>query len=197
MAHKFHPGHMAALESEERRRRQPPEALLQAMGLLPGMRLADIGAGPGFYSLPAAQRVGLQGHVYALDVQPPMLERLRERAQALGLSNLTVLPAEECGLPLPDGAVDAALLANVLHECADPLRMLREVWRILTPGGTLAVVEWRKEPTGGGPPLAERLAEEAVRQLLEAAGFPEPQPLEAPLGGTHFALVARRPQPEA
>jgi ubiquinone/menaquinone biosynthesis C-methylase UbiE len=191
--HKFDPTRMAVLMSEERHRRQPPEDLLRAVGVGPGSRLADIGCGPGFYALPAARMVGAAGRVFALDVQPAMVARVREAATAQGLENVEAAVSAEDRLPLPDGVADIALLANVLHECADRPALLREVRRVLVPGGRVAVVEWRKEPTGMGPPLEERLSEDDVREALAAAGFGQPAALDAATTGpTHFGLVATR-----
>lgn len=191
MPHKFNPAHMARLESEERRRRQPPERLLAAIGVTAGSRLVDIGCGPGFYALPAAEVVGAQGHVFALDLQDAMLARVRERAAAAGLHNMEALQSEESRLPLPDAATDIALVANVLHECADRVGFLREVRRVLVPGGRVAIIEWRKEPMEMGPPLAERMAASDVAAALTEAGFGAAVTLDpADTGMTHFGLVA-------
>jgi len=193
--HRFDPAHMGRLESEERRRRQPPERLLEALGVAEGWRVVDVGCGPGFYTLPAAERVGSTGRVYAVDVEPAMLTRVRERAAAAGFGQIeTHLSPDEERIPLPDGAADAALLANVLHECRQRVAFLREVYRVLVPGGRLAVVEWRKEPTPMGPPLEERMSEGEVREALLAAGFDLTGPVgEEATGPTHFGLLARRP----
>ena len=185
---------MARLESEERRRRQPPERLLAALGVRPGWRLVDIGCGPGFYTLPAATLVQPGGRVLALDIEDAMLARVRERAAAAGVDNVETHRSEESHLPLPDGAVDAALVANVLHECTDRSAFLAEVRRVLVPGGRIAVVEWRKESMETGPPLAERMAEDDVRQALVDAGFTVTAALDGDAtGSTHFGLLAERP----
>jgi ubiquinone/menaquinone biosynthesis C-methylase UbiE len=182
---------MARLESEERRQRQPPEALLEAIGVTPGLRLADVGCGPGFYALPAARLVGPSGSVHALDVQEPMLTRVRERVAAEGLGNVHPALSQESQLPLQDGAVDLVLVANVLHEAADRVAFLREVRRVLAPGGRVTIVEWRRESTGMGPPLEERMSEEEVRSALREAGFAEPEGLASEVTGpTHYGLVA-------
>lgn len=191
MPHKFDPARMAVLESEERRKRQPPERLLAEMGLAPGARLADIGCGPGFYTLPAARIIGPGGRVFALDLQPAMLARVREHVAAEALTNVEPLTSDEHRLPLADGAADIALLANMLHECADRAAFLREVLRILAPGGRVAVVEWRKETMASGPPLHERLTVEEVRTDLTSAGFRALTELDpAATGPTHFGVVA-------
>lgn len=168
---KFDPNHADRLLSPERRRWQDPEVVLDALGVKAGMVVADIGAGPGFFSLPAARRVGPSGKVYALDVEPMMVERVREQAAKEGIHNLDALVSQESHLPLPDRAVDVALLVSVLHEALDPSRLLQETVRVLREGGTLAIVEWNKERQEWGPPFEERLAPQQVEDMLAAAGY--------------------------
>ncbi len=190
MPHKFNPERMAMLVSPERHQRQPPERLLRAIGVAVGERVADIGCGPGFYSLPAAHLVGSTGTVYALDLEEAMLSTVRARATEQGITNVETLRSEESRLPLADGSVDVVLVANVLHECADRGAFLREVRRVLVDGGRLAVIEWRKEPMPMGPPLSERMTVEDVRLLLTEAGFPAPDAVDAvATGPTHFGWV--------
>lgn len=193
MPHKFDPQRRSVLVSDERHQRQPPARLLAAIGIRPGVRLADIGCGPGFHTLPAAGLVGPAGRVHALDVQEAMVAEVRQRAAAAGLDNVESLVCAEVRLPLPPASVDIALLANMLHECEDPVALLRDVRRILAPGGRAAVIEWRKEPMPLGPPLEERMTDAAVADALTAVGFAQPNPLDAAaIGQTHFGLVAAR-----
>lgn len=190
MPHKFNPERMAMLVSPDRHQRQPPERLLRAIGLPVGARVADIGCGPGFYSLPAAQLVGPTGTVYALDLEEAMLHTVRSRAAEQGITNVETLQSEENRFPLADGSVDVALVANVLHECADQGAFLREARRVVVDGGRLAVIEWRKEPMPMGPPLSERMTVEDVRRLLLEAGFPALDAVDpAATGPTHFGWV--------
>jgi len=191
-------GRMARFDSQdadrllrpERYRSQNPELVLDALSLASGMTLADVGSGPGFYTLPAAKRVGPAGRVYALDVDPKMLDLLRERAVADGVANIECLVSSEVRLPLPDAAVDAALVASVLHETPKWVLLLGEITRVLRPEGALVVVEWRKEQTEMGPPLAERLTYEEVEGVLQAAGYDAIEPFE--VGPYHYGVEARR-----
>lgn len=189
--HKLNPEHAARLLDPERRTWLNPEEILTALGVRPGMRLADVGAGPGFFSVPAAEMVGASGRVYALDVQPEVLAMLEERAKAMGLASLEALVSTEDRLPLPDAAVDAALLVNVLHEARDRSALLREVARVIRPGGTVGIVEWRKEAGTKGPPVADRLSASEIEAALRAAGFADVEPL--PAGPYHDGRKARKP----
>lgn len=166
--HKFDPEHWERLVGEERRARLPVSAILNPIDVREGMVVADIGAGPGYFTLPLAERVGPRGRVYALDIEPRMLEALRSRGVP---PNVEVLQSGESTLPLPDQSVDLAFLAFVYHELGDRPAMLAEIRRILRPGGRLVVADWVPREEEIGPPLHERIAEGVVTAEMEAAGF--------------------------
>lgn len=188
MGHKFDPADAERLLRPERLETQNPSQIFNAMGLGPDMTLADIGAGPGYFTLPAAAWVGSAGLVYALDIEPEMLQRLEQRLETNEVFNVRCLNSQESALPLPDESVDRALLANVLHEAIEPVTLLREVLRILRPGGRLAVIEWDPAVTeGGGPPTDERLAAKQVKALLKEAGFKDVTDFE--VGPTHYGVL--------
>lgn len=165
---KFPPAKWDRLLTPERHAFLDPARMLDRLGVRAGMRVADLGAGPGFFTLPMAARVGPAGVVYATDVAPAMLDALRSR----GLPP-QVQPrlAEEARIPIGDGEVELALLAFVLHEVVQPGEFLAEVRRILGPGGHLAVLEWIPQDDGMGPPREERLEESQAREQLADAGF--------------------------
>lgn len=184
--HKFQPHRWELLLSEERHQLLDPEAFLEQVGVRAGMRVADLGAGPGFFTLPLARRVGERGHVYALDVAPGMIDVLRAR----GLPpNVEALPSEESRLPLPDSSVDLELLAFVLHEVHEPPAFLAEARRVLRPGGELVVLEWVPQEEEQGPPLHERLTREQSTALLAAGGFQVVGRGDA--NRSHYYLIAR------
>ena len=170
--HRFSPERWARLVSPERHALLDPARLVERLGVRPGAVVADLGAGPGFFTIPLAERVGATGRVYALDVAPEMVEilrgRLRERG---GLPQVVAAASGENELPVPDHVVDVALLAFVLHELGDTRAFLREVARVLAPGGRLAVLEWVPREEEVGPPLHERLSVEQSERLLADAGF--------------------------
>ena len=168
MAHKFPPDRWAKLLDDDRRRMLPPGELLEAIGVEAGSVVADLGAGPGYFTFPLAERVGPGGRVYALDVQPEMVEVLRRREPP---SNVAVMESGESEFPLESSSVDLAFLAFVLHELADARAFLAEVRRVLRPGGRLAVLEWEPIEEAIGPPLRERLSAEEVERVLGSASF--------------------------
>ena len=189
---RINPRHMERLLSPERRQWHEPEMILDALGAQAGMVVADIGSGPGFFTLPMATRVGPAGKVFAIDVEPQMLERLRERAAEAGVQNVEVLQSQEDSLPLPDGSIDAALMVNVLHESGKQATLLREVLRILRLGGSLVVVEWKKESSELGPPVEIRMGSSEVALLLQQAGYESIAPF--PVGAHHHGSRARKPR---
>ena len=169
---RFDPDNWQRLVSDERRALIDPDRLLARLGVRAGATVADLGAGPGFFTIPLAALVGEAGRVYAVDVSPERTAVLSRRlAERGGLPQVQVLEGGESTLPIPDRACDLALLAFVLHELPDAPRFLAEVRRILAPGGRLAVIEWvpRAEPMG--PPLHERLSTAESEAILARAGL--------------------------
>ena len=166
--HKFPPEKWDRLLTPQRQAFLDAGWVLDRAGVTAGMHVADLGAGPGFFTLPLADRVGPEGAVYATDISQEMLAALRNRGVP---AHVTLVHAGENTIPLPDAAVDIALLAFVLHELVQPAAFLREVQRILRRDGRLVVLEWIPQDDGMGPPIEERISETATRALLEMAGF--------------------------
>ena len=154
--HKFHIDRRAYLDSDERKSYLDAWAILRAFGVRTGMRIADVGAGTGFFALPAAELVGPGGHVDAVDLAPEMLEDLQAKLVRDRVQNVTAARSTEDRIPLPDAAVEFVLLACVLHELDGPGTLL-EARRILRPKGVLGIVDWKKEDMEFGPPRAQRL----------------------------------------
>lgn len=184
MGHRFDPRKAGRLESEERRRRLPPKEILAKIGLSPGMVLADVGAGSGYFALPAAEVVGPSGKVFALDLSEEMLGLLRAKNPP---PQVEVLACGEARLPLDNGAADLVLAAFVLHEAPDPKAFLRELHRVARPGGRAALLDWLPIHEEEGPPLEERIPPEEAGRLLRSAGFRVFK--EETFGGSFFLLM--------
>ena len=117
-----------------------------------GMKVADIGAGGGFYSIEAAKKAGSRGMVYAIDVQQDLLEKLKRSAALIGVHNIEIIwgNAEKIGgTKLRENMIDRAILSNVLFqiEQKDRDNLVLEIKRIVKPNGKLLVVDWQ---AGGG-----------------------------------------------
>ena len=161
--HKFSPHRADRLESPERYELLPPGPTLRKFGLRPGMTFVDIGAGTGFFSREAADIVGQEGIVYALDMSPEMLEILKRNGVP---RNTRVILSGEYRLPMPDEVGDLTLLSTVLHENTDMKRLLAEAIRVTGKAGTVAIVEWKKQDEEIGPPSAERIDKEDLLHAL-------------------------------
>ncbi|MDE2037959.1 MAG: methyltransferase domain-containing protein [Patescibacteria group bacterium] len=167
-----------------------PAANIAKLGLAEGMKVADLGAGSGFYAIEAAKKVGASGRVYAVDVQKDLLERLRSAAQAAGLHNVEVVwgNAEKIGgTKLREGAADRAIVSNVLFQVAAPDDFALEAKRILKPGGKALVVDWSEASPLGPKTVFPSMKAQA---LFEKSGFALEQSFKA--GDHHYGLVFTR-----
>lgn len=167
--HKFDPAHKHRLTDEEREQWQPVTPLLDLLEIHRGGVYADVGCGPGYYTIPLAQRA-VGGTVHAVDVLQEMLDDVRGRAAEAGVAVVPVLSGE-LTIPLEDGSQDGVLCVNVLHEPDDAHAFLVELHRILRPGGRLVLVDWAPGDSPHGPPQEARWSLDMVRDALAAAGF--------------------------
>lgn len=171
MPTKFDPRMKDRLLSADREARLQPKALLRGLGLTAGDSLADIGCGPGFFTIPAAEIVGSEGQVVAADIQGEMLTAVRVRAAEQGLHNVRLVKTSESDVPLRPGQFDVVLSAFVLHEVPRHATFLRKMALLLKPKGRLAVMEWQRRPTEVGPPLEDRITPDELIADAQAAGL--------------------------
>jgi precorrin-6B methylase 2 len=159
------------LERGSREREERPELLLAALGLAPGMAVADVGAGTGYYAGRIAGKIGDNGRVYAVDVQPQMLALLEQNMRRRGVSNVQPVLGTATDTGLPAGAIDLALMVDVYHELSHPREVLDSVARALKPGGRLALVEYRAEDERVPIKPLHKMSEAAIRHEVEASGL--------------------------
>jgi ubiquinone/menaquinone biosynthesis C-methylase UbiE len=140
-----------------------------------GITFLDLGCGEGHYTLAVADAIGKDGLIYALDLWQPGIKALEEQAAAAGRRNIkAILTDISKPFPLADQSVDVALMATVLHDLLEfglGDAALKETARVLKPGGTLAIVEFKKIEGPPGPPLRVRLAPEEVEMVVTPHGF--------------------------
>jgi ubiquinone/menaquinone biosynthesis C-methylase UbiE len=135
------------LADPARDERQKPRELIKAMGLEPGMSVADVGTGVG-YMLPfLSRRVGPAGHVIAEDIFDDFLAAAKQRAQNLNLENVTFVKGTETDPKLPEAGMDIVLALDVYHHFDYPDKMLAAIHKALKPGGKLVIVEYYKRST--------------------------------------------------
>ena len=154
------------LTRASRVREEDPAGLLKALDLKQGQTVCDFGCGNGYHTLQLAKRVGPQGVVYAIDIQPEMLELLAERASPRGLENIKPVLATEDDPGLPAGVFDLVLMVDVYHELSDPSAVLAVVRKSLKPEGKLVLVEFREEdPEVPILPLHKMSQAQVLREL--------------------------------
>jgi TPR repeat protein/precorrin-6B methylase 2 len=121
------------------------DMLLRELDIKPGMAVADIGAGTGYYSRRMAPLVTSSGVVYAVDVQPEMIQMLTDVAKKAGLTNVKPVLGQETNVNLADSSIALAIMVDVYHELAFPYEVMQSLVRALKPGGRVAYVEYRAE----------------------------------------------------
>jgi ubiquinone/menaquinone biosynthesis C-methylase UbiE len=141
------------------------QGIIERLNLQPGINVLDVGCGPGRVAIPAAERVGPDGMVVALDIQAGMLQRLQKRIRAAAVTNIRPVQAGIGEGKVENGVFDRAVLVTVLGEIPDRKAALAEIFKALKPGGLLSVTEVIPDP--------HYQRQKTVRQLAAAAGFTE------------------------
>jgi ubiquinone/menaquinone biosynthesis C-methylase UbiE len=166
-------GHAGAawLERPEREAEESPRKAIEALKLRPGMIVADVGAGSGYYTMLLSAEVGPRGRVYATDIQPEMLALIQKKVEQKRLSNVVLVQGTATESRLPDSAIDLALMVDVYHELAQPQAFLQSLKRAIKPDGRLVLIEFRKE--SAWVPIREehKMTIREARMELEAGGF--------------------------
>lgn len=155
----------------EREMEEEPDRALDAIGIAKGAAVGDVGAGVGYFTWRMAERVGPSGKVYAVDIQPPMLERLRKNVAQRGLNNVEAVLGEVNDPKLPAKALDLILLVDVYHEFAEPQKMLEKMREALKADGRLVLLEYRKEDPDVPIRPEHKMSIADVKAELEPEGF--------------------------
>ena len=164
-----------------------PASNLAKLGLIEGMKVVDIGAGSGFYSIEAIKKIGGSGRVYAVDVQKDLLERLRSVAVSQGIRNIEVVwgNAEKIGgTKLREAIADRVIASNVLFQIEKPDEFCLEMKRILKLGGKILIIDWSEMSSLSPKNL---FSETKARALFEKNGFTLDTSFNA--GDHHYGLV--------
>lgn len=164
-------GYLAKLEGPDRAGWQKPEELIAALRLPEGGVACDAGAGPGYFALRMARAVGPRGRIYALDVEPRMIELLRERARAAGIDNVQPLLAHDGDPALPPEPCDVVLVVNTYHHFHDGAADLRRLASRLKPEGRLVNVDFLPGELPVGPPPDHKVSREDFLAAAREAGL--------------------------
>jgi ubiquinone/menaquinone biosynthesis C-methylase UbiE len=159
------------LVRESRQREEDCRTMLQALGVKPGQTVCDMGCGNGFYTLQLARLVGPRGIVYAVDIQPEMLQMLARNAAEARLANIRPVLGTPIDPRLPAGEIDIMLCVDVYHEFSHPEAMLAKIKESLAPEGQLVLVEFRGEDPAVPIKPLHKMTKAQVRAELEPAGF--------------------------
>ena len=172
-------------------------ALLDVLSLRPGMSVADIGAGSGFFGRLIAERVAPSGQVYAVDIAESLVEHMAETAEEMGLTNLHAILGGERSPRLDTNSVDAVYIMDAYHHFAFPAEMLAEIKRAMRPGSELLLIEYERIPgvTNAGRLAMLRAGKDVFRSEFIEAGFElvEEVRLIGELDPSSYALHFRLP----
>lgn len=150
---------------DTREREERCSLMFTNLGLKPGMTVCDMGCGNGFYSLKMAQVVGDKGKVLCVDIQPEMLQMLKQRAARAKIDNVQPILGELHDPKLPENTLDLILMVDVYHEFSHPEHMLRSMRRALKPDGLIVLLEYRGEdPEVPIKPLHKMTKEQILKE---------------------------------
>lgn len=182
------------LETESREIYHEREALARLVDAKPGMTVADIGAGSGFMTELFAKMVGPSGRVYAVDINPKMLEHTAQRVSQAGLRNVQAVVDNDKSTELPAGSVDITFLCDTYHHFEYPKAMLASIYRALRPGGQVVLVEFHLVQGKSPAWMFEhvRAGQEVFTKEFVDAGFAFDKELDAPFFTENYVLRFRK-----
>jgi ubiquinone/menaquinone biosynthesis C-methylase UbiE len=181
-------------ESESREIYVQRTAIAEAVGVKPGMAVADVGAGTGLFTRLFADMVGPEGKVYAVDISKPFLEHVAREARKRGHAHVQTIHGTQESTNLPPGSVDLVFLCDVYHHLEQHERILASIHRALRPGGRLVVIEFDRREGVSSDFIMKHVRAGKAQFLAEitAAGF-EPLPTQgAPRFKENFFAQFRR-----
>lgn len=151
----------------------PSQNILQ-LGLIEGMKVADFGAGAGFYSKAASERVGYTGKVYAIEVQKDLVKKLEKDIKDWGITNIECIWGDierRGGTKISDNSMDKVIISNVLFQAEDKLGLIDEVKRVLKKGGEALLIDWSESFGGMGPSKEMVITQSEALELFKKRGL--------------------------
>jgi arsenite methyltransferase len=169
--HQDSKAYIAFLEDPQRDAYQKPHEVMMALGIKPGEVIADIGAGSGYFTFRLARQVGVNGRVYAVDINPDMIVYINRRIRDSNTRNLVTILAPPDDPLLPDASVDRFFICDTWHhiEKQDPYLALMK--KALKPGGQVVMIDFQKKELPVGPPLNMKIAREDLVRQMDQNGF--------------------------
>ncbi|AJH77974.1 class I SAM-dependent methyltransferase [Heyndrickxia coagulans] len=167
--HRFDPEKASLLLNPERKEKLPPDQILALLELKKGDIVADLGSGNGFFTIPIAQKT--ETTVYAVDIEPKMLDGLKAYASQEGVTTIRPIVSDLTEMAIANQAVDKIFSSLVMHEISDLEKAIQEMRRILRPNGKLLILDWEAVDMNEGPPLSVRIPSDKLKAVFEGQGF--------------------------
>jgi ubiquinone/menaquinone biosynthesis C-methylase UbiE len=181
-------------ETESREIFHQREKIVAAVGLKPGMAMADIGAGTGLFTLHFAQAVGEKGKVYAVEIAKNFLEHIKARASKASASNVQTILGTERSVELPEASIDLAFICDVYHHFEYPQATLATLHKALKPGGELVLIDFKRIPGETSDFIMGhvRAGQEVFEAEVIAAGFEKVDEVKDLLKENYFLRFKRK-----
>jgi ubiquinone/menaquinone biosynthesis C-methylase UbiE len=154
-----------------REKEESPTIMRRELRVKPGMSICDMGCGNGFHTMPLAKEVGETGKIYAVDVQPEMIEMLKQNLDVKGIKNVVPIVGAYHDPKLPPNSCDQILLVDVYHEFSHPVQMLAAMRKALKPNGQLVLVEFRAEDETVPIRPEHKMSKAQIHKEMNANGF--------------------------
>jgi ubiquinone/menaquinone biosynthesis C-methylase UbiE len=181
-------------ETESREIFHQRAKILEAVGLKPGMKVADIGAGTGLFTLPCANAVGAEGKVYAVEISKKFVEHIRARAQKANATNVETILCTDRSVELPEGSIDLAFICDVYHHFEFPQASLASLHKALKPGGEVVLIDFKRIPGESSDFVMGhvRAGQEVFESEVTAAGFEKVGEVKDVLKENYFVRFRRK-----
>jgi len=170
-----------------------PARNVAALGVQPGMKVADFGSGSGAYVLAIAKELQGSGHVYAIDIQKDLLRRTKNDTEKLGFKNVEIIWGDlevPSGSKIADNALELVVISNLLFQIDDKRAVMEEARRIVRQNGRLAVIDWKESLRNMGPHKDSVVHKEDVFTLARSLELTFVKEFEA--GAHHYGLIFRK-----
>ncbi len=167
-----------------------PEKIVEYCDVHHGMKVVDLGSSIGAYSLPLANRVGVHGTVYAIDIQKDLLTKLQNEAKRKNIKNIEVILSDfekEKGIKLKDESVDRVFLVNSFFQVGNKDSCLTEIRRILKKGGKIIFIDWSDSFGGIGPHSKDVVTPKMAEEIFEKHYFKKSSNI--PAGDHHYGIL--------
>jgi ubiquinone/menaquinone biosynthesis C-methylase UbiE len=181
-------------ETESREIFHQRDKIVAAVGLKPSMKMADIGAGTGLFTLPFANAVGVEGKVYAVEIVPKFLTHIRARAEKAKAANVETVLCTVRSVELPESSIDLAFICDVYHHFEFPQASLASLHKALKPGGELVLIDFKRIPGDSSDFVMGhvRAGQEVFESEVTAAGFEKVGEVKDVLKENYFVRFRRK-----